>query len=341
MIRSSRLLHAALIVAAAAALSAPLSAPLAAQPITLRMAAYVPANSPWELGLRRMAADFDRISGGTVRIVFPQSVRVSDESDIIQKMRFGIDGALLTTYGLAQLYPDSLALSMPTLIRNDREFDAVLRAIVPLIKEKIGDRYVVLAVAKGGWVRFFSKRPIVYPEDLVGMRMSVNPDDTKVTRLLESAGVRTVKGDFSALLLQLNSNAVDAFYLSPVFTASLWSQFKGKVSYMSSFRVSPFIGAVIINRSSWDRIPADLRPKLQAAAQQVAEKMAADSDTLENQAMAALLSDGMIMPSAPADADRKWNDFMRQRASGIIASMFSPDILDAINTALDQVRSGQ
>jgi len=32
---------------------------------------------------------------------------------------------------------------------------------------------------------------------------------------------------------------------------------KGKVSYMSSFRVSPFIGAVIFNRSSWERMPAD------------------------------------------------------------------------------------
>lgn len=337
MIRLSRLAFAALIVAAAAALAAPLSA----QTITLRMAAYVPANSPWELGLRRIAADFDRISGGTVRITFPQSVRVSDESDVIQKMRFGIDGALLTTYGIAQLYPDSLALSMPTLIRSDREFDAVLRAIVPLIKEKIGDRYVVLAVAKGGWVRFFSKRPIIYPEDLVGMRMSVNPDDTKVTRLLESAGVRTVKGDLSALLLQLNSNAVDAFYLSPVFTASLWSQFKGKVSYISSFRVSPFIGAIVFNRSSWDRIPEELRTKLQADVQQVAEKMAADSETIENQAIAALLSDGMTMPEAPADSDSRWNDFMRQRASGIIASMFSPDILNAINSALAQARGGQ
>lgn len=339
MIRLSQLASAVLI--AAATLVAPLATPLAAQTITLRMAAFVPANSPWALGLKRLAADFERISDGTVRITFPQSVRVSDESDIIQKMRFGIDGALLTTYGLAQLYPDSLALSMPTLIRNDREFDAVLKAVTPLIEKNIGDRYVVLAIAKGGWVRFFSKQPIIYPQDLEGMRMSVNLQDTKVTRLFESSGVRTVKGDLSSLLLQLNSNAVDAFYMSPVFTASLWSQFKGKIFYMSSFRVSPFIGAIIFNRSSWDRIPEDLRGKLRDATQKVADKMAADSNSLENQAIAALLQDGITIPAAPPDSDRKWNDFMRQRASGIIASMFSHDILDAINTALDQVRSGQ
>jgi len=315
--------------------------PLEAQTITLRMAAYVPANSPWDLGLKRVAADFDRISGGTVRIVFPQSVRVSDESDVIQKMRLGVDGALLTTFGVAELYPDSLILSMPSLIHNDKEFDAVLTDIVPLIRAKLSDRYVVLAIGRGGWVRYFSKRPIVYPEDLAGLRMSVNPTDEKVSRLLQTVGVRPVKGDMAAMLLQLNSNAVDAFYLSPIFTASLWSQYKGKISYMSSFRVSPFIGAIIFNRASWERIPADLRPKLQEDAETVAAQMAEQSSTLEDQAVAALLKDGVIMPSAPADADRRWDEAIRQHGSSLIASMFSADILNTVDAALARVRGGK
>ncbi|HTX72439.1 MAG TPA: TRAP transporter substrate-binding protein DctP [Rectinemataceae bacterium] len=335
MLRSTRI-AAARSLAIAVLLA--LGAFLPAQTITLRMAAYVPANSPWDIGLKRLAADFDRISGGTVRIVFPQSVRVSDESDVIQKMHFGVDGALLTTFGIAELYPDSLALSMPSFIRNDKEFDAVLAAVEPLIRDKLGSRYAVLAIAKGGWVRYFSKRPIVYPDDLVGMRMSVNPSDEKVTRLLQSVGVRPVKGDMAALLLQLNSNAVDAFYLSPVFTASLWSQYKGKISYMSAFRVSPFIGAVIFNTSSWNRVPAELRPKLQAAAEEVAAQMAEESAALEDRAVSALLKDGLIMPPLPSDSDARWDEAMRVHGSELIASMFSPDILNTINSALAQVR---
>ena len=117
MLRSTRI-AAARSLAIAVLLA--LGAFLPAQTITLRMAAYVPANSPWDIGLKRLAADFDRISGGSVRIVFPQSVRVSDESDVIQKMHFGVDGALLTTFGIAELYPDSLALSMPSFDWNPR-----------------------------------------------------------------------------------------------------------------------------------------------------------------------------------------------------------------------------
>ena len=233
-----------------------------AQTLTLRMAANVPANSPWDLGLKRLAAEFDRVSGGRVKIVFPQSAHVATESDIIQKMRLGVDGALLTTFGLAELYPDSLALSMPSFIRDDAEFDAVLDAVQPLIESKLGDRYVVLAISKGGWIRYFSKTPIAYPSDLAKLRISIDPSNEKVIELMESVGARTVKGTTADFLLQVNSNTVDATCVSPIYIASLWSQLRGKIAYMSGFKVAPFIGAIVFNKASWDKVPADLRPRL-------------------------------------------------------------------------------
>lgn len=42
------------------------------QEVTLRIAANVPANSPWDLGLKRMAAAFDSESNGRVRVEFPR-----------------------------------------------------------------------------------------------------------------------------------------------------------------------------------------------------------------------------------------------------------------------------
>jgi len=189
---------------ALALLLAAIGSGAAAQTITLRMAANVPANSPWDLGLKRLASEFDRVSGGKVKIVFPQSVRVATESDVIQKMKLGIDGALLTTYGIAQLYPDSLALSMPSFVRNDAEFDAVLEAIRPLFEQRLSDRYVILAIARGGWIRYFSRGPVVYPSDLAKIRVSIAPEDDKVMRLMQSVGSRTVKGDTAAFLLQMN-----------------------------------------------------------------------------------------------------------------------------------------
>jgi len=305
------------------------------------MAANVPVNSPWDLGLKRLAAEFDRVSGGQVKLVFPQSVRVSGESDIIQKMRLGIDGALLTTMGMAELYPDTLALSLPSFVRNDAEFDAVIAAITPLVRRKLSDRYELLALSRGGWVRYFSRQPVVYPEDLAKMRVSVDPVDEKVARLMQSLGARTVKGDIGAMLLQVNSNAVDVMFLSPILVASLWSQVRGKIAYMSAIQVSPFIGAVVFNKASWAKVPADLRPKLEAVVSDMAVRITADSAKLEAEAIAAMRKDGLKTADAPADAVAKWNAVIGARRETLIASMFSSDMLDAIDAALEKARSGK
>jgi TRAP-type C4-dicarboxylate transport system substrate-binding protein len=333
MIRSRRAI-ACLVLAALLPLAG-----LSAQTVTLRMAANVPANSPWDLGLKRLASEFARVSGGRVKLVFPQTAHVSSEMDTIQKMRLGVDGALFTTYGMALLDTDIFALSLPTLIRSDEEFDAVLGAVTPLIKSRLEDRYVILAIAKGGWLRFFSRTPIVYPEDIEKTRISIDPSDTKVVKLMQSMGARVIQGSTADFLLQVNSNAVDATCASPIYIASLWSQLRGKVAYMSGYRVSPFIGAVVFNKSSWDKVPADLRPQLEKVVQDIAGQISLDTAKLESDAIASL--DGIKALPPPADSTEKWARALEQRRKGVIADMFSAEMLETMDAALAKVRKSK
>lgn len=314
-------------------------ATLSAQTLTLKMAANVPASSPWDLGLKRLAAEFDRVSGGRVKIIFPQSAHVASEPDIIQKMKLGVDGALLTTFGLAQLDPDSLAISMPSIIQSDAEFDAVMAAVTPLIKAKLQDRYVVLAMSKGGWIRYFSRAPIEVPADLDKLRISLDPGNDKLIQLMESLGVRSVKGTTADFLLQMNSNTVDAACVSPIYIAALWSQLRGKIQYMSSFKVSPFVGAIIFNKASWEKVPEDLKSPLEKVVQDMALQISLDSAKLEDQAIASL--DGIKSPPAPADAAAKWTDLIASKRSGIISQMFSEEFLSTMDSALAKVRKSK
>jgi TRAP-type transport system periplasmic protein len=325
-------------IALAFAVSLPFAG-LSAQAITLKMATNAPANSPWDIGLKRLAAEFARVSGGRVKLAFPQSAHVSTESDMIQKMRLGLDGALLTSYGLAELDPDILALSIPSFIRSDAEFDAALAAVEPLIRSKIEDRYVVLAINKGGWIRYFSKSPIEYPEDVAKLRISLDPTDTKVVKLMQSVGARVIMGTTSDFLLQINSNAVDATCASPIFIASLWSQLRGKVAYMSGYKVAPFIGSIVFNKASWERVPAELRPQLEQVVRDMAKQTSLDSAKLEADAIASL--DGIKVPPVPADSMDRWADALAQRRKTVIADMFSAEMLDVMDAALAKVRKSK
>jgi TRAP-type C4-dicarboxylate transport system substrate-binding protein len=308
----------------------------AAQVTTLKIATNAPAGSPWDLGLRRMAAEFDKASNGRVKLAFPQSAHIASESDIIQKMRFGVDGALLTTFGISELYPDSLALSLPNLIRSDSEFDAVLAATTPLIKSKLEDRYVVLALSRGGWVRYFSRTPIIYPSDLARLRISLDSGNKDIIDLMQSVGARTLAGTTADFLLQINANVADATISSPIYIAALWSQLRGKINYMSSFKVAPFIGAFIFNKESWEKVPAELRPALERVVRDMSKQSTIESAKLESEAIAAL--DGIAAPPAPADAPGKWAKQSDEWRKGPVSRMFSADILDTIDAALAKAR---
>jgi len=323
---------------AIAAMLALLLLPLGAQ-MELKVAAFVPPNSPWDAGLKRLAADFETISGGRVRLVFPQSLNGASEADIIQKLRLGLDGALLSTTGLSQLDPDTLALSMPSVIQNDAEFTAALAAVEPMIDAKIGQHYTVLAITRAGWIRLYSKEPIVTPEDLAKYRISVPRGDEILERLFESIGARTVRGDLSTLFLQLSSNAVDVFYTSPVMVAGLWSQFKGRIKYISPIPISPYIAALVFNTSSWEKVPADIRPALEAATRKIGDDMGVDGAKMESDALASLVAEGMIIPPTTPEANAEWAKVYTDRRNGMLSDMFSADFLSAIDAATAKFRS--
>ena len=164
-------------------------------------------------------------------------------------------------------------------------------------------------------------------------------DDKNIVELMQSAGARTIVGATADFLLQFNSNAADATLSSPIYIASLWSQLRGKIANISSFRVSPFIGGIVFNKSSWDKVPADLKPQLEQVIRDAAKKISLESAKLEADAIASL--DGIDSPPEPADAAAKWTDLIAQRRNGIIAQMFSADILDTIDAALAKVRKSK
>jgi TRAP-type transport system periplasmic protein len=245
-----------------------LASPLAAQTITLQIGAAVPANSPWDLGLRKLAAEWSRISNGRVRLTYPRAMANASQEDLLQKMKLSLDGGLVETTGLFYIDKDFLLLSMPSIITDEKEFAAAVTAIRPIMKDRLADRFELITVAQGGYLHFFSNRSIVSPADLVNARIGVDASQDILMKQMQAIGARTVKSDMSTMLLQFNSNALDITYTSPLIVATLWSQFKRSVSHMSSFRLSPFYGALLINRRSWDRVPADIKPALLAAADQ-------------------------------------------------------------------------
>lgn len=307
---------------------------VAAQTVVLQIGSSAPVNSPWDLGLKKIAAEWARISGGKVRIVFPKSVASSNQEDMIQKLKFTLDGAVLDTTGLAFIDDDLFMLSMPSVITDDAEYEKAMKVALPILRKRLQDRFEVLSLTKGGWVRFFSNTSISTPDDLRKVRMGVTRSQDSLAKLLQSIGVKTVKADSASTLLQFNSGALDAMYSSPMYVGALWSQYRGVVTHMSAFKVAPFFGSILIKRQSWDRIPEALRPQLLEAAARISDEIGAEAVRLEDEAIAAMKKNGLTVPAYTAADAAAWNSLYASKMKAVIVEWYSPEFTSAIYAAL-------
>ncbi len=311
------------------------SANLFAQTVTLQFGAQLPANSPYANALQKLAAEWSRISNGRVRLVFPRTAANSSQDDLIQKMKFQLDGALLDAVGLAILYPDSLLLSVPSLIRTDAEYEAARAAALPPVRAAIGDRYELLGFSRGGWLHLFSGKPVRTPEDFRGSRFPADRTSDVMFSILQSIGVHTVKSDAASILLQLNSKTIDCIFTSPVIVGVLWSQYRRFLPYMTGVRLAPFLGAVVFTRRAWDRVPPELRPGLAESLDRVLTDMMRDSLALEESAVAAMSRDGLSVTAADASADAAWATLLDRKR---LHSYFTPDFVDTVLASVQDAR---
>ena len=301
------------------------------QALNLKMAMDAPRNSPWGQSLERMAAEWKRVSGGKINLTVYAGTQGSD-AQIIQKMRFGLDIGVFASTGLALVYDDILALSIPSLVRDEAELRSVLKELDPSFRAGLADKgYSLVAYSYSGWVRMFSRRSVANPADLVGLKVAVMTGDTKISRMLQTVGAIPVQVDGQGFVGLIATGAIDAVLYSPALVQAQWSFLKTYIPYMTDFKVSPFIGAIIMNTRSWERIPAATRPLLVDAADKLSADMAREIDRLEEAAIRAMSADGMIVvKTTEADKDAWYESFVSNR-DRFVAAMFSKDVVDAVD----------
>src|SRR5271157_685270 len=73
--------------------------------LTIKMGTLAPVGSPGELGVRKLSAEWERLSGGTVIVKIYADGVAGDEPDMIRKMRIGtLNAALITVSGLQSIF---------------------------------------------------------------------------------------------------------------------------------------------------------------------------------------------------------------------------------------------
>ena len=125
--------------------------------IEVRLASPMPRNSDWGRAMDRMAAEWARVTNNEVRLRILHDGIEGAEAKVLSSLATdNIQATLFTSFGVAQICPAVMTLSIPFLISSDNELEQVLQGVQPLLEDQISKtNFVVISWSRGGWVHIF------------------------------------------------------------------------------------------------------------------------------------------------------------------------------------------
>ena len=287
-----------------------LSSSLCVSALTVKLASPLPESTEWDAALRRMADQWRDITNGSVRVqIYPGGI-AGGEGDMVRKMRFGqLDAGVFTAFGLKVMVPETLVLTLPGLIRDDRELDWILEEYVGRFDGRFREEgFEMLAWSKSGWAYPFGKRPIRTPDDLRRQALAVDSSENDIASAFKFLGFNVVPVSLNELMISLQSGLAEAFMAPPVGAAAY--QWFALAPNMTEYRLAPVVGCLVISQRTWSRIPAEYHEEMKASMAEVARAFRMESDRLNDEALRVMSMNGLKRITPNSDEMDEWKSVM-------------------------------
>jgi TRAP-type transport system periplasmic protein len=294
----------------------------------VKMATLVPQGSSWHLVLQQTADDWKRISGGRVSVTIFAGGVAGDDPDVVRKMRLGtLQAGVLTSVGVAEVDRSVYALGVPMMYASYDEVYAVLERLRPELEASLAAKgFIVLNWADGGWVHFFTKKPATTPDELRRLKLFTWAGDNEAIEIWKSNGFQPVPSQATELTTALKTGLVNAVGVPP--QVSIISQYYQDARYMTDLPWQLLLGATLISKSTWEQIPADIRPALLESARAAGRTLQRQIRESEARDVAAMQRNGLTVVPVDAAARALWLAFAEGTYPRIRGSVVPAEVFD-------------
>jgi TRAP-type C4-dicarboxylate transport system substrate-binding protein len=273
--RKSCLCHkrVAAILAAAAMLTVVLFVSPAGAQITVKMATLVPDGTSWATIIKEAAEKWKKLSNGRVTMNIYWGGVSGDDSDVVRKIRLGtLHAGVLTSVGLSEIDTSVYALGVPMMYASYEEVYWVLEKMRPKLEanfEKKG--FVALNWVDAGWIYYFTQKPVTTPDDLKKLKLFAWEIDADAIDILKTMGFNPQPMPSAEIATGLQTGRINAVPLSP--QVAVITQYYTYAKNMTDLKLEILLGATVIDKRTWDKIPAELRAPLLQAMQEMGRKL--------------------------------------------------------------------
>ena len=318
-----------------------LAAAAGASAQTIKLGTLAPKGSPWLDNLQDMADDWGTASNGRIKVRIYPGGSIGDEQDMVRKMQIGqLQGAVLTSEGLSIIAPEILALQLPMIFKTDGELDYVrnkLKAEYEAMFEARG--YKILNWGDIGWVRLFSREPVVVPDDLRAQKLFTWAGDPELAEGYKMQGFNVVPLPVPEIFSGLQSGLIDAVYAAPV--AALSYQWFGLANNMTELRVLKLIGATVVTAKTWKKINPDLRDEVVAAAVEAGDNAREKIRNFEDEAIRVMQEHGLTVHVVNGEQAYLWEKGSRASWAVYTKSTVPAELVVRVEAMRDEYRKQQ
>ncbi len=315
-------------------------APAAERAVRINLGTLAPRGSVYHQSLQSMAEAWRQAQGGGVRLVIYPDGTQGSEADMVRLMRVGsLQAGLLTAVGLSAIEPAVSGLqNIPMLFRDLDEYEHVSESMRPSLEKRLSEKgFVVLFWVDAGWVRYFSREPMLTPADLKRMKIFVwagSPDQVSIMR---REGYTPVPLETSDILPGLQTGLINAVPAPPIF--ALASQLDLRAPHMLNLNWAPLVGACVVKKEAWEKIPANEREALLAAAVRSGKEIRANSRKESSEAVAAMQKRGLKVHDPTPDVVEQWRKECERSYPEIRGRLVPAEIFDEVQQQIQQYRA--
>ena len=309
--------------------------------VRIRLGTLAPRGTTWHRALLEMGEKWRAGQGGGATFIVYTDGSQGSEADMVRRMRVGqLNAALLSVVGLNDIDDSVTALQkMPMIFRTWEELDYVREKLRPTFEKRFYEKgFVVLCWGDAGWVRFFSKSPVVSPSDLRKLKLFAWAGDNAQADIMKALGYQPVVLEVADILPGLQTGMIAALPSSPFWALTL--QFYTQADHMLDMNWAPLVGAAVVTRKTWDSLSPAGQKALREAGEAAGVQLRAISRRENEEAVAAMKRRGLKVHAVTPEAEAEWRRTAEQLYPMIRGNLVPADLFDEVQRLLREQRAG-
>jgi TRAP-type C4-dicarboxylate transport system substrate-binding protein len=217
------------------------------------------------------------------------------------------------------------------------ELDYVRDHISDRLEKGMAQRgFIVLNWGDAGSVHFFTKQPVSHPDEIRKLRLCVLQGDNTTFELYKANGFHPVALAATDILIGLQTGLIEAFQAPPLIALS--NQWFGGAKNMLNISFAQLVGATLVDKSVWDKIPAPVQKKMLESARAAGVALREEIRKAEAGAVPIMQQFGLNVVPADPKVIAEWRQLTESIWPKFRGAVVPPDLFDQVKRLRDEYR---